>query len=133
VLMIPLPGGLGVFWTGKHDVEPFADPQLSGFQRVAAAIAARLQAPEALDVRLDRLARIDAVDEVLPVVAGALDVREMFHRLSDVAKTVLPHDVAMIQIISDDHTRARLYALDGIPREHVPDEVPTNWAPLFSE
>src|SRR6185295_8179344 len=58
---------------------------------------------------------------------------EVFHRLSDVAKSVLPHDVAMIQIFSDDHTHARLHALDGIAREHVPEVVSTNWAPLFSE
>jgi len=132
ILAIPLPGDQGVFWTGKRG-EPFDDRQVAGFERLATGVAAAIQQPEAPDVRLDRLARIDAVDEILPVITAALDVREVFHRLSDVAKSVLPHDVAMIQIFSEDHTHARLYALDGIAREHVPEVVSTNWTPLFSE
>jgi transcriptional regulator with GAF, ATPase, and Fis domain len=133
VLTIPFPGDVGLFWTGKRGVEPFAGAQVAGFEQIAARVAAAVREPDPLDARLDRLARIDAVDEMLPVVASALDVREVFHRLSEVAKSVLPHDVAMIQIISEDHKYARLHALDGIPREHVPQEVPTNWTPLFSE
>src|SRR5207247_8911817 len=63
VLTIPFPAGLGLFWTGQRGADPFDGPQVAAFERLAAAIAARLQAAEARESRLDRLARIDAVDE----------------------------------------------------------------------
>jgi hypothetical protein len=46
---------------------------------------------------------------------------------------VIAHDAATIQLLSEDHTQLRLYALDGIPRESVPDTFSTQYAPVFSE
>src|SRR5262249_24711876 len=112
---------------------PFTAEEIEGFERLAARVSAALREPDAADIRRDQLARIDAVDEMLPVISSALDVREVFHRLSEVAKSVLPDDVAMGRIISEDHVQASLYALDGISREAIPEVVSTNWVPFFSE
>ena len=38
------------------------------------------------------LARLDALAELLPVLAGALDVRDVFHHISRITREVLPHD-----------------------------------------
>src|SRR6185295_8147344 len=132
LLLTPLPDRQGLFWTGKHGVEPFADTEIAAFESLAAGVAAAIEEPEPRAARLARLARIDAVEQMLPLIAGALDVREVFHRLSGVARSVLPHDAATIQILSDDHTHARLYALDGLPEENATGMFSTNYAAVFN-
>jgi transcriptional regulator with GAF, ATPase, and Fis domain len=133
LLLMPLPGSLGLFWIGKRGTPPFADRSVVEFERLAARVAAAIQEPEARDARIARLARTDAVEEVLPLITGALDVRDVFHRLSDVARSLLPHDAATVWLLEEDQAHARMYALDGIPRDHVPDVFSTNYAAVFNE
>src|SRR6185312_10624354 len=133
LVIVPLPAGAGIFWAGKREADRFRDAQVAAFEALAARVAGGLQAPEPRDARLARLARLEAIEEVLPLVAGALDVRDVFHRLSEVARSVMPHDAATIQILSDDRSSARLYALDGIPRESVPQAFKTHYATLFND
>ena len=133
LLVTALPDGAGLFWAGKKGSSKFAETQIAAFEQLAARVAAALHAPEAREVRLARLARLEAVEQVLTLIAGALDVRDVFHRLSEVARSVLPHDAATIQILSADWSTARVYALDGIPRESVPQEFRTHYASLFNE
>jgi transcriptional regulator with GAF, ATPase, and Fis domain len=132
-LVVPLPDGLGVLWAGKKGADGFADAQVERFQMLVSGLADALRAPEPQAERIARLKRIDAVEQMVPVIASALDIRDVFHRLSEVARAVLPHDGATIQILSDDHVHARLYALDGIPRDQVPDVFKTDYAPVFNE
>ena len=132
LLVKPLPDGIGLFWAGSR-AAAFSDSQVAALGALAARIAAGLHEPERREVRLARLARLEAVEEVLPLIAGALDVRDVFHRLSEVARSVVPHDAATIQILSDDRTRARVYALDGIRRESVAEEFKTHYAAVFNE
>jgi len=133
LLLMPLPGDLGLFWAGKHGVESFDTRTVADFDRLLPRLAAALHAPEAPDVRLQRLSSIDAVDEMLPVVAGALDVREVFHRLSEVVRSVVPHDATTIQFLSEDHAHLRMYALDGVSLENIPETVATQYAPVFNQ
>jgi len=133
LVIVPLPAGAGIFWAGKREADRFRDAQVAAFEALAARVAGGLQAPEPRDARLARLARLEAIEEVLPLVAGALDVRDVFHRLSEVARSVMPHDAATIQILSDDRSSARLYALDGIPRKSVPQAFKTHYATLFND
>ena len=133
LLAIPLPGDLGLFWAGARRDSPFGEAQVAALGPLVDRVAAVLIAPESRDARLARLSRIDQVEQMLTVIAGALDVREMFPRLSDLARSVLPHDAATIQLLDDDQTHARVYALNGMPREDIPEVFSTNYAPVFSE
>ena len=133
LLVMALPGGAGLFWTGKRGVPCFSDTQMAALEPLVMRLASALHEREPRDVRLTRLARLDAVEQMLPVIAGALDVRDVFHRLSEIARSVLPHDAATIQILSDDLAQARVYALDGIPRENIPEVFSTNYATVFNE
>jgi transcriptional regulator of acetoin/glycerol metabolism len=38
------------------------------------------------------LRRLENLDELLPTLAGVLDIREVFERVSAIARRVLPHD-----------------------------------------
>ena len=102
LLLMPLPGPLGLFWAGRPSLAPLSDQQWSDLTDLAARLAAAVGEPEPRDIRLSRLARIDKVEQILPVVAEALDVRDVFHRLSEVARSVLPHDAATIQLLDLD-------------------------------
>jgi len=72
----------------------FADTQIAAFESLAAGVAAAIEEPEPRAARLARLARLECRRTDAALIAGALDVREVFHRLSGVARSVLPHDAA---------------------------------------
>ena len=133
MLLLPLPDRLGLLWIGKRGLDPFTDEQTSRFEALVPRLADAIRQPEPHDVKLTRLARVDAVEQILPLVASALDVRGIFPRLSEVARSVLPNDAATILLLEDDPAYARLYALDGIDRESVPEIFPTNYGAVFNQ
>ena len=58
----------------------------------------------------DLLLRLQALDDLLPTLAGALDVREIFERISSIVGRVIPHDMAALAIVSQDKTHLVLHA-----------------------
>jgi transcriptional regulator with GAF, ATPase, and Fis domain len=56
------------------------------------------------------LTQLDAFHALLPALAGALDVRDVFQHLSAVASRIVPHDEANLVLATDDGTEYRLYA-----------------------
>jgi len=111
LVAIPLPGDRGVYWAASR--EPLADSQVTALGAIAARIAARAQEPESPEARAARLERLDLLRGVLPLIAGALDLRDVFERLSAMARPALPHDTCVVGIHNEDHTEVRLHALSG--------------------
>src|ERR1700674_1613456 len=66
------------------------------------------------------LNHLDAFHALLPALAGALDVRDVFQHLSAVASRIVPHDEANLALATDDGTQYRLYAST---REGAPELV----------
>src|SRR6478752_2308106 len=62
--------------------------------------------------------QLDAFHELLPALARALDVRDIFHHLSTIAGRIVPHDEANLALLTDDGSQFRLYAStrDGAPQ-----------------
>ena len=58
----------------------------------------------------DDVAAPDAFDDLLPALARALDVRDVFQHLSTVASRIVPHDEADLALLTDDGSQFRLYA-----------------------
>src|SRR5712691_7428849 len=56
------------------------------------------------------LNQLDAFHALLPELARALDVREVFQHLSAVASRIVPHDEANLALATDDGSHYRLYA-----------------------
>jgi two-component system NtrC family response regulator len=67
---------------------------------------------------------MDAFHELLPAIASALDVRDVFRRLSEVAARIVPHDEANLALLSDDGSRFRMFAstADGPPETLCRDD-----------
>jgi transcriptional regulator with GAF, ATPase, and Fis domain len=61
--------------------------------------------------------QLDAFHELLPTLARALDVRDIFQRLSTIASRIVPHDEANLALVTEDASTFRLYAStrDGAP------------------
>src|SRR2546422_1999138 len=54
--------------------------------------------------------RLEAFQELLPTLARALDVRDIFQHLSAVASRIVPHDEANLALLTEDGSQFRLYA-----------------------
>jgi hypothetical protein len=54
--------------------------------------------------------RQDAFHDLLPTLARALDVRDIFQHLSAIAARIVPHDEANLALLTDDGSHFRLYA-----------------------
>jgi hypothetical protein len=57
------------------------------------------------------LRRLRSLDELLPALSGALDVRDVFARISEIAQKVLPHDMLALPLASEDRQTVVVYAL----------------------
>jgi len=72
-----------------------------------------MNAPDSSSSDGERLRRLEALDDLLPTLAGALDVREVFDRISAIARRVLPHDVMGLPLMMENGTDALVYAVTG--------------------
>jgi two-component system response regulator AtoC len=54
--------------------------------------------------------RLAALDSLLHTMSGALDVREVFDRISQIAQQVLPHDMVALPLIADDRETVIVHA-----------------------
>ena len=87
--------------------------------------------------RLERaLQRLQALDELVPALAGVLDIRDVFERVSAIAKKVIPHDMMSLLLPTEDGEHLIVYAVAGntiqFPRrvplpDHYKAIVATRW------
>jgi transcriptional regulator with GAF, ATPase, and Fis domain len=126
---------------GSHGTELFAavpekaldHDDLATLREVARRLDLLSTDGEPAALRDGRLARIEALDDVLRALAGALDVRDVFGQLSDTARRVLPHDSSLIHTISEDRKRTTLYALNLPPGIVLPKEGEATYPQAFIE
>ena len=72
----------------------------------------------------ERQTNLDALDGLLNTVAGVLDVRGVFDRISTIGNTVMPHDAMTIVVTTKVRDIVRLYAATGALRHlPVPHEI----------
>jgi transcriptional regulator with GAF, ATPase, and Fis domain len=60
-----------------------------------------------------RRERIDSLRKLLQTMAGALDIRHVFDRVSEVVRGGLPHDILAITSWGEDGASFRVYAMAG--------------------
>src|ERR1700716_2829321 len=56
------------------------------------------------------ITQLDAFHALLPALARALDIRDVFQHLSTVAARIVPHDEANLALATEDGSQFRLYA-----------------------
>src|SRR5262245_39226527 len=116
---------------GVHGAEFFAaasgdslrPDELESVSTLARKIGDVYAGGEPAAAREQRLTKIEALDDLPRALAGTLEIRDVFGHLSQAARRVVPHDSAIVFVVSDDRRRAKLYALtlpDGVT---YPDEI----------
>src|SRR5262245_35841313 len=63
-----------------------------------------------LDIPPSPVDDLDAFHDILSTLAGALDIRDVFQRLSAIAARIVPHDEADLALMTDDGVHFRLFA-----------------------
>jgi transcriptional regulator with GAF, ATPase, and Fis domain len=63
-----------------------------------------------VDVERERRRRAETLRPLLPMLAQALDVREIFRQVAAVAREVIPHDLLELGVLSDDRERGQVFA-----------------------
>jgi len=61
----------------------------------------------------DDLRRLQALDELLPILTGVLDIRDVFERVSRIASTVIEHDSLSLPLLTEDKGNIVVYAITG--------------------
>lgn len=74
-----------------------------------------------LDVHRRR--RLDAIDALLPLMATALDVRDIFCQVSETVKPVLPHDQLLLTSLSTQPNVVNIQAYAGEPVTGLPASI----------
>jgi len=69
-----------------------------------------------------RLAALELLDDLLITLIETGDLREVFDRISTIARRVLPHDTLLLIVGLPGRRRARLYASSGAGATPFPDE-----------
>jgi GAF domain-containing protein len=68
----------------------------------------------------ERRRRNEILRSLLPTLAQALDVREVFRQIAAVAREVIPHELLELGVLSDDRERGQVYAVsDGDMVQHT--------------
>jgi hypothetical protein len=86
------------------------------------------------DEAVKRARRLDAMDGLLPALFEALDVREVFARISAIAKEALPHDAVGLPLVTEDREHIVPYASIGLGHAvtfdimRIPDYVRTRFS-----
>jgi transcriptional regulator with GAF, ATPase, and Fis domain len=78
-----------------------------------------------------RTEKTDLLDALLAALIDSGDLPDVFGRISDIARKVLPHDAAALMVRIGDGRHARLYASSGFPPglpeiSEVPEELVGN-------
>ena len=83
---------------------------------------------QSLVVERERQRNLDASDELLRALSTVLDVRQVFPRVSQIAATVLPHDVLTFTVVNEQREFVLHAVSDGseplVSRAKLTDSVP---------
>jgi GAF domain-containing protein len=97
-------------WMGFADPDPLSYEQMQELEGLLRANAARLWPAVSFEDASAQLRRLEETAHLLPALLHVLDVREVFDRLSVIAKRALPHDLLLLRIFSEDLKKLTTYA-----------------------
>ena len=96
---------------------------------IGLAVSQQRVADEARQVQIlqTRNANLALLDELLKTIGDDGELADVIERISQAAKTVLPHDATVLATYLADRTKARRYASSGLDLAGIPEvvEVPT--------
>ena len=76
-----------------------------------------------LGAEVEELRRLKSVDDLLETLTGVLDIRDVFDRVSEISRSVLPHDALLLGRVTPDRQSIRVWAHSAVPDGFVVPEV----------
>ena len=101
------------FWVALSDPGPLTEHQQAGIESIAEESVHLLKRSVPPDAIAERLRRLEMTAELLQAIVQVLDVREVFDRLSEIAKKALPHDLLLLRFFNEDYSKVTTYARTG--------------------
>jgi transcriptional regulator with GAF, ATPase, and Fis domain len=116
-------GPSAAFFVVSHAAAPLTQDQEEAVQPIAHLVGLALEHERLLAAERRRHDRSESLELLLPTLARALDVRDVFLQVSSVAQGIVPHDLLGLGMLSPDGLRIRIFAVcDGQVLE--PREIP---------
>ncbi len=116
----------GGVWICSYEPHAFTDEHQEALKPIAALLGTAVEHWRIWDAERRRRDRLDRIETLLGTLAGSLDVREVFTRLSEEMKPILPHDFMTLTELDTQANTIRLIAWAG----EVDGDVPTGAVPL---
>jgi Nif-specific regulatory protein len=127
ILRAPLTRGgefIGSVWFTAARPGVFTADHEAAARPIADLLGLALEHERLWGMETARRRRLDAIDSLLPMMAGTLDVRGIFNRVSETVQTVLPHDRLVLTSLSADRLEVTIDAISGEPVPGLPTRMP---------
>ncbi len=115
---------LGGLWFASKQRDAFSERDEVTLAAIADLLAVALEHERLTDAERLRLRRHRDLEQLVPTLARALDVREVFGQISEIAQKVLPHDRMALGLLEDEGRSVRIYAVSGAPAPDTPESYP---------
>lgn len=127
LLLAPLLRGdtlLGGLWFASRRPSAFSAQDEEALKPLSDLLALALEHERLSRAERRRRSRHEILEALVPTLARALDVRDVFDQVSAIADKVLPHDRMSLGLLSDDRKSVRIYAMSGAPVPDLPESFP---------
>ena len=115
----------GAVWLSSSREQAFSDAHQSLVDSVVDLLGLAFEHNAIVERENLRRERIDSLRGLLHTMAGSLDIRRVFDKVSEVVRGGLPHDVLALTSWGEDGVSFRVYALAG-----ARVDAPGFWSPV---
>ncbi len=110
----------GELWFTAQEPGAFNPRHEKAARAIADILSLSLEHERLWSLDVERRRRLDAIDTLLPMLAGTLDVRGTFDRVSAIVQPVLTHDRLILTSLSGDGRQLIVEASSGAPVDDMP-------------
>jgi transcriptional regulator with GAF, ATPase, and Fis domain len=107
----------GALWLTSTTEHAFCDAHQSLMDSVVDLLGLAFEHDAIIEREKLRRERIDSLRGLLQTMAGALDIRRVFDKVSEVVRGGLPHDMLVITSWGEDGESFQIYAMAGVSVE----------------
>ena len=103
----------GGVWIESNQPNAFTDEHEQVLRPIAALLGSAVEHWRMWDAERRRRERLDQLEDALSAVAETLDIREIFERLSNAVKAILPHDLVYLGRLDEPTQSIHTLAVAG--------------------
>ncbi len=124
VCLLPSIRPLGTIWFASSRTGVFGPEDETTVLAIADLVALAVQHDRLFREERARRRRSEALEALVPTLAKALDIREVFDQLSAAIGGILPHDRMALGLFSEDRKTIRVHAYTGERDPNMPETIP---------